>query len=399
MASSRRALKLGVVDQGVVSLGSILFLICAAQGMTPDALGLFAIALSSVLFVQSVLRAFIGEVLIVGKALGTGSPLDGALSAALGGALVSSAVFAILAFAVPPLAPAFAGAAFAAPGIVAQDLYRFHYIAERESSSLLTFDLLAVITQATGILLAARMTGSPLVVAIAWSGGAGMAALISTLRVRPSLSASRARDWLVNTWSSGLAYATEAIIGAAAGYAITMALAAFHAPSETATFRIAMSVFGLSSLLINFARSTLVRETRTDGIASARIWPNYWKLGLVMMASVLLTWAVVLLLPQPIGIILFGESWASVVAVAVAVMVNRVFATWSVVPSVFLRAMGVTWPVTRIRVVVGFIAFGVGPVGAALGGVTGAFLGDAFMYLLLWISLTVLLARRKESES
>lgn len=399
MRSRRLTLPLGVIDQAVVSFGSIAVLTSAAQGLTPEGLGMFALAISSVLFAQSLTRSFVGDLLIVGRFGRTAATLQSALNAALLITLASVAVFLICAAIVPGFRSAFLGAAAASSGVLLQDLFRHWYIASRSSARLLFTDVAAVVLQVTFVLLASLWTRSALIVTIAWGVGAVIVAIYSGIALKFHLAPKNAIRWFVKTWRDGFAYAAEATIGAIVGYAIVLGLAASQSPSEVALFRVAMSVFGLTSLLIGFARTTLVREVGEITLARRSITREFLSLLTIMTVSVFAIWAVVLLLPRDLGEQLFGPTWIAVLSISGAVMLNRLGATWSVVPGTFLRSMGVTWPATVIRIVVGVVACGLGPVWAVLDGARGAFLAEGAGYFLLFLLLSLLLRRSRKQEN
>lgn len=391
MRRLNNVINFGILDQGIVSLGSLLILICASQGLEENSLGVFAISLATVAFVQSVLRSLTGDVLLVGQHLPSTNQLTSSFSASLFGASIAVLATFILGLLIPNLSTAFIGAAIALPGIITQDYFRFQFIFSRQSRNLLFLDVATVGLQASAILFTSLFVGSALAVAFAWGFAAGIPSIVAFALVRPQVSFFHAKSWVQHTWKSGLAYATESLVGATAGYTIIIALAMFRSPSESATFRIAMTVFGFSSVLINFGRSTLVREIRQIRWGSSRdMWTRFGQMTFLLSGSVLVIWLAAKLIPTSIGLALFGENWIAVVAVMTAAMFNRLMAGWSVVPSVFLRSFGITWPVTRVRLIVGVFTFILGPVGAYFGGATGAFLAEAAAYFAIWISLTAM---------
>ena len=65
-------------------------------------------------------------------------------------------------------------------------------------------------------------------------------------------------------------------------------------------------------------------------------------------------------------------------------------ASCSPLPTIFLRAQGITWQATRFRFVVVAIGIIVGPFGAYLGGAHGALIGDMITYLTLFVGLSAL---------
>lgn len=392
--SSKSALTLGALDQAVVSLGSIIFLVAAAQGLSAEGLGVFALTLSTVLFVQSLTRSFIGDVLIVGKFSPTFRGGGEALSAVYIVIFVCVILFLILSASVIPMTEGLLGAAVAVAGVLLQDFFRYLHISRRDVGRLVVIDVCTVSFQSISILLTATLTHSPIYVAAAWGIPPLIAGIYSSINLREFPRFRRSFNWFRETWRDGLAYSSEATIGAMVGYAITVSLVLFQGEDSVALYRVILSVFGLTSLIMSFAKTTMVRELGRIGNDFSQIKRTFLLLITVMSTSVGMVALLILVIPGEIGVALFGSTWLMVIPLTSIAALNRLGATWSIVPSVFLRSMGATWAVSFIRLAIGVPALFIAPHFAAIYGVEGALVAETIVYFLIFLSLVMLLRIR-----
>jgi hypothetical protein len=100
-----------------------------------------------------------------------------------------------------------------------------------------------------------------------------------------------------------------------------------------------------------------------------------------------LTYILLLLVPESLGKLFFGDTWSLMAAIFLAAAANRTMAGVSIIPTLFLRVQGVTWRATFIRIAITAGGFGLGPVGAWLAGARGALLAEAIAYLVLTVAL------------
>lgn len=382
----------GFVDQGLSSFLTIAILMVAGQFLEPAVLGAFVLGVSTVQVVVALIRAYVSETYLVRAAQGLEnvSTASRATGLALLLALLGSAVVAAMGSFAGEHAAIFWGTAVALPGVVLQDTLRYTNIANREFVRLLTIDgAHTVLTLGALAAVGLRGGGAPSML-VAWGLVASLGALGASLP--PQRRGPRAMGgvrWGREVLHQSSAYTTEAALGAITQYVVVLSLTWFIGPTELAAYRVAMSVFGLTSFVINFTKTSVLRHI--DPYSLGRL--AYWRkttvvMSALMVAVVLIAFVAVVVLPTQWGVRLFGPIWPQVAVLALAAATNRLMATLVVVPAVLLRLQGVSWSVARLRMVSGLILMAALPFVAKVAGAQGAFYLDAAVSLGLWITMT-----------
>ena len=390
---------LGVVDQGVLSVGSVLLLAVAAHPLGVAGLGQFAFGAATVLFVTSVARAIAGEP-FVANAVPFLPRREGAMVSAV--VLMAGTCGAVLyssSFVPTWDGHILAGVAIAGPAALIQDAVRYLLIGRRREGQLLVYDVSAVALQTLAVGVTASTTRSAALALLAW----GSALILVTAPVLiwsgVVLSPPNGLLWIRETWRVSSAYAAEAVVGAVVGYAALVVIRATAGSPAVAGYRTAIAVFGIVSVAINFVRSFYLRDLAASplegrqalAVVSRRL--AFWLSLVVLAASI-----VIALVPDSVGRMVFGDAWALTVPLIWVASLNRWAASLSVVPTVLLRALGVGWQAARVRVAVGAASLGIAPVGAYFWGAAGALVGDALTYLLLAVLLLLLALRRENGR-
>lgn len=274
--------------------------------------------------------------------------------------------------------------AVAVVGIILQDSVRHYLLTARKSSLLLMGDLFVLIVAVGGIYVLGSQGYRPPAMLIVW----GLAALVSACavmaidRTRPRVRLGIA--WLRETWPSSSAFVIESGLGSLVGYAVVFTLAVFSSDTEVAAYRTAVSVFGVTSLVINFMRTAVLRELNPHQMQTKTgIYSVCWRMSALVLFTVMATALFVYAIPIEWGTAMLGESWLLVLGLAAMAAFNRFAAGVSIAPLIVLRVQGVTWDATKIRVASTVVALVLSPVGAYFAGAAGALAADTFFYLLV----------------
>jgi O-antigen/teichoic acid export membrane protein len=393
--ASKRNVVLGFVDQAVLSVGSLLYLVSAAQNLGPLPLGEFSISAASILLVLSVVRAVCGEALLVRE--GRQSDQNGGramLGVALVASLVASGIFAIIGLLWEQYALIYWGAAIATPAIILQDSIRYLWINGGKGVRLLAGDVLTVAGNVLAIFGIGLLFQSPSLMIVAWGCVCLLSSLIIMFSFRMWPSFRSWWVWLRAGWRFSSAYAIEAILGATVGYLTIIVISVFASPSDVAAMRAVISVFGLTSLVINFMRSTVLRELSRSGLNKQKVSKIELVLSLFTLLVVGLTLLVLWLMPEDVGMAVLGDTWLLVLPLLIPGAINRAAASVSAIPTVLLRSVGVAWEATKVRSVIVLASVGLAPVGAYYGGAAGALFAESITYGALALFLTLLLHRR-----
>lgn len=397
---SRRTVFIGLLDQGVASLTSLLLLAAAAQSLTSEDLGLFSIGMASVISCVAIIRSMTGETLVVRAAsvFGQSTSTDllrkesrNAVGLSLTLGIIASLVIASIGWLWSDARNVLLCSAIAVIAIVVQDCMRHTCITMRKSVALLAGDILVLLIGVTGIVIAGMQGNGPGPMILVW-GFAGLLAFLLVMliaKIWPSPIGGIA--WLRAAWRSSSAFVVEAVLGALIGYAIVVVLGAVGSPADVAGYRATVSIFGVTSLVINFLRTAVLRELRPVHLQDPKsMWRLFFYMAVLVVGTTLATLVTVIFLPSAWGQAAFGEAWPMITRLAGWATLNRIGAGLSIVPLIFLRAQGVAWSATKIRLKLAAPLVVLAPVASALAGAPGAFMADAAYYVSVTVFLMML---------
>lgn len=385
---------LGLLDQGLVSAGTLAVLVAGLGALAPGEQDSLALGLSLVAVVTSITRSLSGDALLASSVHRTTRNVTGMFSLSTLAGLVACAGAGLAYAALRDPATGLAVAVGVAL-VQLQDSQRYVAVAENRDGWLFGLDLVCVVLQVGLVLVTARTVGSGAWCVVAYGVGAGIAALLGSVRFPVLPAVAPAREWLRASWSLGSAYVAEAAVGAVVGYVTLVVLDLVARDGDVAVFRLAMSLFGVVSVVTNYLRTFVLRGLSERPPASLRdaARPVAAMAGTVT-AGVVVTAGVALLLPDGVTGPLFGAAWPTLMTVLGFVVLNRLLAGWSTIPTVLLRVLGVGWDAARLRLAVVVTSLAFGPVGAVVDGVRGAVVADSLTFLLLTVLLGALAARR-----
>ena len=214
--------------------------------------------------------------------------------------------------------------------------------------------------------------------------------LVWQLDIRP-VSFRATLDWLAINFPRSSAFFAEAALGATAGVAILAVMAIVTDSEQVSIFRTALTIMGVTSLINNFMRSTVLRELSPDLLRNKTyVIRVFFGMTAVVALVIVVFGLCIWLAPNGLTAAIFGANFVAIVPVLLPAIIHRVCASCSTIPTIFLRAQGITWQATRFRFVVVAIGIIVGPFGAYLGGAHGALIGDMITYLTLFVGLSAL---------
>lgn len=406
---SRRNIIFGFADQGIASLTSLTILASAAQFLEPRDLGLFAIGVASVVPSVSIIRSMTGETLLVRAAsIFSGATdeteLRGESRSVIGVALAlgcaASIVITVIGLLwVEPRQVLFCAALTVVP-VVVQDCLRHVCITLRYSGTLLACDTTMLLASVVAIGSVGQVGLGPGPMILAWGFAGLVASSLAMAFARMAPGFRGGMKWFKTAWPSSSAFVVEATAGAIIGFAIVVVLGVFSSPAEVAGYRATVSVFGVTSLVINFLRTAVLRELNPERLGDPRsIWQLFsWMTSLVVCTSVG-TFLIILFAPEPWGEVAFGETWTLIGPLAAWAAVNRIGAGLSIIPLIFLRAQGVAWKATKIRLWCSIPLAILAPIASVLAGAPGAFIADTLYYLAITTFLMALALNKSRQHA
>ncbi|WP_315158328.1 hypothetical protein [Corynebacterium durum] len=382
----------GLGAQVFSSLNSFLIIIISARFLELGVHGHFVFGVALCQIVLSLVRALCGETVVVLSTRGDDTTDDAAFSSAIVASAVGGVVCLLTAIVWAEYRSALIATAFVGIPVCAMDVLRYCAIAEKRSELLLFSDFLVFVGTTVGLLVVGQVAASPSAFLAVWGVSCLLVSilLVWQLDIRP-VSFRATLDWLTINFPRSSAFFAEAALGATAGVAILAVMAIVTDSEQVSIFRTALTIMGVTSLINNFMRSTVLRELSPDLLRNKTYVIRVF-LGMTAVVTLVIVvfGLCIWLAPNSLTAAIFGANFVAIVPVLLPAIIHRVCASCSTIPTIFLRAQGITWQATRFRFVVVAIGIIVGPFGAYLGGAHGALIGDMITYLTLFVGLSAL---------
>ena len=382
----------GLGAQVFSSLNSFLIIIISARFLELGVHGHFVFGVALCQIVLSLVRALCGETVVVLSTRGDDTTDDAAFSSAIVASAVGGVVCLLTAIVWAEYRSALIATAFVGIPVCAMDVLRYCAIAEKRSELLLFSDFLVFVGTTVGLLVVGQVAASPSAFLAVWGVSCLLVSmlLVWQLDIRP-VSFRATLDWLAINFPRSSAFFAEAALGATAGVAILAVMAIVTDSEQVSIFRTALTIMGVTSLINNFMRSTVLRELSPDLLRNKTyVIRVFFGMTAVVTLVIVVFGLCIWLAPNGLTAAIFGANFVAIVPVLLPAIIHRVCASCSTIPTIFLRAQGITWQATRFRFVVVAIGIIVGPFGAYLGGAHGALIGDMITYLTLFVGLSAL---------
>lgn len=382
----------GLGAQVFSSLNSFLIIIISARFLELGVHGHFVFGVALCQIVLSLVRALCGETVVVLSTRGDDTTDDAAFSSAIVASAVGGVVCLLTAIFWAEYRSALIATAFVGIPVCAMDVLRYCAIAEKRSELLLFSDFLVFVGTTVGLLVVGQVAASPSAFLAVWGVSCLLVSILLVWQLDIRLVSFRATlDWLAINFPRSSAFFAEAALGATAGVAILAVMAIVTDSEQVSIFRTALTIMGVTSLINNFMRSTVLRELSPDLLRNKTyVIRVFFGMTAVVTLVIVVFGLCIWLAPNSLTAAIFGANFVAIVPVLLPAIIHRVCASCSTIPTIFLRAQGITWQATRFRFVVVAIGIIVGPFGAYLGGAHGALIGDMITYLTLFVGLSAL---------
>ncbi|MBM4724617.1 hypothetical protein GS439_21645 [Rhodococcus hoagii] len=386
-------LVVGFINQGVVSLGSLLVLIFAARGYSSSTLGVFTIGAATYQVIVVVSRSLTGEALLVLK---PGSEVEesrlrrNCLSYAVTVPLGLGIVGAVGCSLFSGAAQAVAAALAVSPALIVQDTLRHVLLREKRLLASCAADCIVVGSQVAIVAYGAAQGFDPWLLLILLGAPAAVVGYGRAFFSGAGFSIRESRDWRRSSryLSGGLVF--EATLGALVQWLTLMSVAHFGSLAEAAAFRAVMSIYGATNLVTSYLRSHYLAQLVEHGLSSVRdIWKSVLEMVALSFATVFGMYFALMVLPDSVGVELLGETWIAAAPLFALGAINRFCAASTTIPAVLLRALQAPWRAAKTRVVLGMLNIVAAPIAIAFGGARLGFVVLSVMSVLM----TVLLLR------
>jgi O-antigen/teichoic acid export membrane protein len=386
-----------MVDQVLSSGTQLLLLVLVARQADPATFGALSVALIANGFLLGLVRAGIGEVVLLRcRAERSASQRDARVGLFL--ALAAGGVAGLGLLGASTIVSGEAGRflslmALAAPLVYTQDLLRYvaYGLGQVDQAIVLDGVWLGVQAVVSGTLLAWG-EATPIRLVLAWVGGAGAGALVGVLRQRLRLRPVAISRWWVEERARAGGFLTDFLVSNGMWQSSFLLLGAMFPLDEFGALRVAfLSLSPLANLLAGVRTLTLAH---LGGLRAepARARRRAGQLAVALSSAAAVYGTALVLLPDRWGSELFGETWgeaASLVGILAAGEVLRL-STFAAID--LIKVLGSPIDLVRTRlvggvtVVVGLLvgAAAAGPRGAVVGTVTGYALHGIIWWREAW---------------
>jgi len=387
----------GVISQGLNSVGNVALAVMVARQSSVTEFGAWSTAYIGYLLAISVVRALAStpQLLNTDEKADRDVDIQGSLSLAAGIALASSLAMGLIALLAPALRTASLAFACVIPFALLQDSYRYVFFGRREAFSAARVDFVWTGSQAVGFSLLVLLPAGVLAPTLIWGAGAAIAAAWGAIATGALPSARAAiRFARMNRWA-GWNLLADAGLLAVSTNAVFLVLIATDGLASVGALRAGMTLMGGLTLLV----LGLTPVVTVEGIRALRSGRSEtyivatWTLTLTVLGAVY--GLPLLILPDPWGTALLGETWKLASPLLLALVLQGVIRGPFTGAQIALRAQYALNSALRLRAwtsVPNIICpvFG-GLVAGASGAAWGIFAGAMAANL---VSLTFILRRR-----
>ena len=386
-------------DQGVSSLATAVLSFVVARESTTNQYGVFALAFTIYSFCLGISQAFAGQVFTIRYARGgassrdaTGRTAGAAITAAFG---CSTILLLIAAFMPHDLVATFLALAALLPGLLLQDSWRTIFISSGAPQKAFFNDLTWTSLQVAAIvfLLWNGRANGPLPFILAWGLAAYSSDVVASLQARTVPTFRGLKRAIATNWDLSSTLMLQWITVTGVAQATIILLAFVGSPETVGALRGAQTLLGPLSI-VGLAASAF----STPELARREFGPRGWVAAAFAISSFIiavnLCWgAVLLLLPDAVGMALLGATWPNTEQVLPAMILFSAAIAGGTGPSCVFRALDRTKNILISSLAFGplFLAFSIG--GLLTAGARGASIGMALAALLVLPLYWVLLFR------
>jgi O-antigen/teichoic acid export membrane protein len=374
-----------VVDQALSAASNLGLSVVVARSVSAPSFGAFAMAFVVFGIAVAVTKAVVGQPLQIRFSGRAPQDQHDANARALGCAVLIGLAGSVLLVTVGLSAGGIVGAAMLAlavalPALLLQDSCRMAMFAVGAPRQAALIDTVWVVVQFSVLIIALTREDRSVVGLIAiWGGSAALSAMVglALLRVRPRLRAGYA--WLVEHRDLTRYLFAEYLLGLGAMQVAILLVGAVASASAVGALRAAQVLLGplgiVGLALFQFAVPEIARNA---GLQSRRLARFAVLTSAALGALTVAYGTVLLLLPDEIGVSLFGETWAGAQVVLLAMTLSSFASACANGPACVLYGMGQARVTYRINLAKGPVLLGTVLLGTWLWSSAGAAYALAF---------------------
>lgn len=344
-----RAVSWNLIDQALSALSNVVLSVVVARSVSAGDFGAFSMAFLIFGIAVALTKSLVGQPLQMRFANANPEQQHRAIASGCGAALVlglgaSALLLGASAFTPSVLGEALLGLAVVLPGLLVQDSCRMAFFTLGHPRSAALIDAVWTVLM-VGLFALLIFTGYDRVgyLTVSWGVGAAAAAVVGMALLRTWPAAGRAREWLRGHWDLTRYLFPEYFLGLGASQLAILLVGVIATADAVGALRAAQVLLGpLGIVAIGLFQFTMPEVARRRGTSSRSL--TMVGLGvsapLGLFAAVYVT--VLVLLPDAIGVELFGDSWPGAASVLLAMGVGAVFSALANGPASVLY--GSVWP-------------------------------------------------------
>jgi O-antigen/teichoic acid export membrane protein len=373
-----------MADQALSSLTNFVLTFLAARTLAPAPFGAFALAFAAYLTGLGVARAVGTEPFSVRYSTAALVEWRRAAARASGSATVVGLVLGAVMLAAGlvlrgQLRVTLISIAVFMPGLLLQDTWRFTFFAARRGRSAAANDLSWVICLASALAVVFRRgaVGAP-ELAVAWGASGSVAGLVGIWQARVIPRPMAALGWWREHRDLGGRFAAEFATTFGAGQLVLYVVGAVAGLAAVGAIRAAQVLLGPLNVVFMGSGLFGVPEAARAAARSRRHVEGLGALLSLATGGAALAWtALVLVLPDTVGLRLLQEAWGPARAVVLPVGLWMASAGVSLGSATVLRGLADARTSLCARVIQACAALGGASLGALAGGAAGAAWGGA----------------------
>lgn len=380
-ASKLMAGKLGgnVFDQALSAISNVVLAIVVARNLDAAGFGSFSIAFLTYGIAFAALKSIVGQPLQILHSASSPAELRERTGEGLGATVAVSVLVGLTCVATGLGLGGTTGEALFAlglwlPALLIQDCCRMAFFAADRPWSAAAIDAAWALVQfpLLAVFVAGGNTSLGWLIG-AWGVGATLSAALGLAMLRVWPRVSRAWSWLVEKAGLSRYLLAEYVLGLGAAQLGILLVGAIVGEAGVGSLRAAQVLLGPLGILGTAAFQFAVPEVARNRDASAQRLRGF---GAGVSAGLLIAHlayiSLLLLIPDPIGFELFGDSWAGADSVLLAMSLAACFSSLANGPAGVLYGLGWARTTFRINLVKGPMLLIAVPVATWLWGVTGA---------------------------
>lgn len=389
------------LDQGVSSLSNLLLSVAIASQASQADYGAFGLAFAIYLLLIGIGRSLVGDPVLLRFNTWTSAKKRrenrlGMLSGFFVVGILACVILLVFCIFLPmSLRFPFMALALMAPGLLVFDGLRYWAFASSKARTATILDIGWLICQVALFvpLIAMRKTESFLYFG-AWGTSAGLCCLVFLIYKRWIPRPSQGLSWIKSNLDISLNFLGEYATLSGVQQGVTFVTAAVAGLPASGTLRAAQTILGPANIITGSASVVVLPHSSRVVRDNILTLPRFSAIVSVTLAGVVLAAGlVVAVVPQSLGLSLFGASWLSGRDAALVLAISLGFNALSYGATSGLRALGLSKISLRVRVSTAPITLAASSYGAvthgALGAVGGLALSAGVLSIIWWVTYLV----------